>query len=192
MRWLEPEVTTAPVFDPVSLADAKAAQRIETDEEDTLLEVYLGAAVGYVEQVTGLSLATQTLKLRAWGFEDATFRLPAAPVQSITSIKYLDTDGAEQTLDPTDYVPTLVGLSPIVSRAYNKCWPSHRVQPGSVTVTVQAGYADGALPLPLKQAVFLIFGDWYANREQAASGVVSAVPMVAVENLLANFRRAFV
>jgi uncharacterized phiE125 gp8 family phage protein len=194
MRWLEPEVITPPTIDVFPIVKARTQTRREADntDNDADLQDFIDGSISYVEQYTGLRLATQTLKLRAWGFEDCTFRLPAAPIQSITSITYLDPDGAEQTLDPSIYVAALYGLDPTVSLAVNKQWPAHRVQLGSVTITVVAGYADGALPKVINQALRLMVGDWDKNRETSEEGRVTATEMVAVDDLLTNSRRPYI
>lgn len=188
MHWLEPEVTVAPTFDPVALDLAKAAQTIETDQDNTLLTGYLQAAVAHVEGVTGLRLARQTVKLRTWGFEPVWFPLPIAPVAAVTEIHYLDTVGASQTLDPALYTTALHGLSPLIARAPGQKWPATRCAPGAVTITADVGYAAGELPPVLRQAVLLLFGDFNVNRERSAPGIVSAIAAVALDALLANWR----
>lgn len=194
MRWLEPEVTVAPTFDPFDLVRARTQTRREADEtdNDADLQDYVDSAVEYVESYTGTKLATQTVKLRAWGFDCATFTLPMAPVQSITSITYVDQDGATQTLDPSVYVTALYGLSPTVSLAYNQTWPAHRVGLGNIIFTVVCGYAEGALPKKAMQAVRLMVGDWDENRGTTDPSRVTAIEMVAVDALLANLRRSYV
>jgi uncharacterized phiE125 gp8 family phage protein len=188
MHWLAPEVAVAPTFDPVALALAKAGQGIETDEHDALLTGYLQAAVAHVEGVTGLRLARQTVKLRAWGFECGWFPLPIAPVAAVTAIDYLDTVGVSQTLDAALYTTALYGLSPLIARAPGQSWPATRCTPGAVTITATVGYADGELPAVLRQAVLLLFGDFNANRERTAPGVVSDIAAVALDALLVNWR----
>jgi uncharacterized phiE125 gp8 family phage protein len=191
MKWLEPEVTATAAFQPVSLADAKAHLVVEASTDDALIGGYLAAASAHVASITGLTLTTSTVVLRADGFDCAMFRLPAAPVESL-AIKYTDAAGAEQTLDPATYVTALNGLSPTIQLAYGKSWPAHRWGLGSVTVTAECGYAQGELPTPLRQAILLIVGDWYSRRETVADGVVSSIPMQAVDALLANWRRSYV
>jgi uncharacterized phiE125 gp8 family phage protein len=189
MQWLEPEITVAPAFEPVVLADAKAAQRIDTSDEDALLATYLASARAIVEDRTGLKLATQTVKLRAWDFDCNTFKLPIAPVQSVSSITYVDNDGATQTLSTDVYTTALYGLTPLVSLKYGQSWPSHRCGLGNVVVTCVVGYAADAAPDALRQAIKLLFGDFNQYREQAVAGVISDVAAVALDSLLVNHRR---
>jgi uncharacterized phiE125 gp8 family phage protein len=194
MRWLEPEITAAATSQPVSLDEAKAHLRVDSADEDALIEALVEAAQAHVEQYTGLYLAEQTVKLRAWGFDLGASRLPAGPVSEVTSITYTDIDGTVQTLSPDLYVAILYGLSPMISPAWGQCWPAHRCFPGSVVVTVTAGFADDECPAPIRQAILMIVGDLYANREAV---VIDASRVTMIENptadrLLANYRRAYV
>jgi uncharacterized phiE125 gp8 family phage protein len=201
MRWLEPEITVPAATLPVSLTDLKRHLRLgapgSEDQytiEDPILQIALDASQAYVEQFTGLSLAERTIKLRAWGFDCLSFRLPAGPVSAVASITYLDTSGAEQTLSTDVYVASLYGLSPLISRASNKTWPATLCQAGAVTVTVTAGFADGECPAPIRQAILLYAGSEYLNRQ---STVIDASRVTIIENsaadrLLANYRRAYV
>jgi uncharacterized phiE125 gp8 family phage protein len=194
MRWVEPEVITPASAEVLALITARTQTRREADEtdNDADLQDFIDSAVAYVEAYTGTKLAPQTLKLRAWGFEDDTFPLPVAPVSSLTSITYVDTDGLTQTLDPSAYVTALYGLSPTVSRAYNQIWPAHRCGLGNVTFTVVCGYPAGGVPKPINQALRLMIGDWDSNRESTDQGRVQAIEMVAVDSLLTNFRRSHI
>jgi uncharacterized phiE125 gp8 family phage protein len=189
MNWLEPEVTEAPTFLPVTLVQAKAAQRIETDEEDPLLTGYLMAAINHIETQYERRLATQTVKLRAWGLDCPTFVLPLSPIQSISAVTYLDAAGDEQTLSTDVYATALYGLFPTVALKHRQCWPVHQRGLGSVVFTCQAGYAEGDAPAVIQQAVLILFGDFNTYREQAAAGIISAVASVAIDNLLTNQHR---
>jgi hypothetical protein len=74
--------------------------------------------------------------------------IPLPPLQSVTSIKYIDTDGAEQTADPATYLLKKGTPSHIVL-ASGATWPS--VNPtisGSVTIRFVAGYGDEGRDVP--------------------------------------------
>jgi uncharacterized phiE125 gp8 family phage protein len=194
MRWLEAEVTSQPSGTVVSLDEAKAHLRVDSADEDALIAALVAVAQAQVEQVTGLRLLPQTVIRRAWSLDDDLFRLPEAPVSAVDSITYLDFDKTRQTLDPSLYVTSLSGLNPYVARAYLAVWPIHICELGSVEVTLTCGFADGECPTPIVQAILLIVGDLYANRE---ASVIDASRVTLVENptadrLLANYRRAYV
>ncbi len=190
MTWLLHAVTAAPAEEPVSLAQARAQLQIEADDSDfdTELAIYIPAARQYVEAYTGLKLVTQTVDLRCSCFADLG-RLPLAPVASITSVKYLDTEGAEQTLDPSVWEACLVpALEPRIRLKVGQTWPTRRPVDDAVRVVAVAGYgAAAAVPAPIVLAMQLLIGDWFANREDSTALNLRPMPN-GVAALLENFR----
>lgn len=187
--WAPVIVTTAAAAEPLLLDDAKTYLRVDGSSEDDLITDLITEARAHVEARTGTKLYTQTLTLRTDDWSDLV-RLPVAPLQSITSITYTDTDGASQTLATSVYEARLYGLEPSIVLKYNQVWPTIRTGSLIVIVTV-AGYgvAD-AQPPETMAAVKLVLGDIYAFRETAQVGTVPGViPSAAsVEALLANHK----
>lgn len=195
-------LVTPPTLDPVSLAEAKAHCRITSTEEDGLLAGYVLAARMHAEQYTRRAFMTQSWALTLdedWPqFTDRASRitrdrivLPRPPVISVTSIAYTDLDGVTQTLAADQY--RLVKLDTgehAIDPAYGVYWPSVRQQSAAMTVTFVAGYGSnpGNLPEPIRQAMLLLIGHWYENREAVNVGnIVNELPL-AVDALLAPYR----
>ena len=63
-----------------------------------------------------------------------------APVASITSVKYTDLAGAEQTLAGSAYALSLYGDSRRLAPTFGNTWPSTRDVPDAVRVRFVAGY----------------------------------------------------
>lgn len=179
MTWLPVTVTVEPASEPITLAEVKAQCRVTGSDEDSLLTAYIAAARLFVEQYTSLRIVEQTVDFRAGSFSDLA-HLPVAPLQSISSITYLDTDGTEQTLGTTVYEAVLVGLAPSIRLRVGQSWPSVRSASDAVRVVAVAGYA--ATPEPIKQALLLIVASWFESRE------VGPIPAGALA-LLTNYRR---
>ncbi len=179
MGWLPSVVTVAPASEPVTLVEAKTYCRVEGSDSDAELNTMIAAARAFVEDYCGIKLVSQTVVLRCSSFCDL-IDLPVAPVISVSSITYLDSAGAEQTL-PTDvYEAVLVGLEPHIRLKVGQSWPAVRCASDAIRVTVVAGYA--ALPAPIKHAMLLMLSDWFDNR------AVGSFPDGA-KALLSNHRR---
>ena len=69
-------------------------------------------------------------------------------VSAIVSVKYIDSDGAEQTLAPTALSLTASSFAGWLFPAYGERWPSACCTPGSVRVRFIAGYGDTAADVP--------------------------------------------
>jgi len=158
--------------------------------ENTLIEALITAAREYCEDYTGRALATQTLEAYLDRFPCRDFfELPRPPLQSVTSVKYKDSDGTETTMTAdTDY---LVDLDSDVGRIvlpYGESWPSFTAYPvNPVKVRFVTGYyASNLIPKSIKQAMLLLIGHWYANRE--AVGNVGGQVEFAVKALLSMYK----
>lgn len=166
-------VTTAPTAEPISLADAKVHLRTvtgDTSEDSAVITPLIQAAREYCENITGRALASQTVKAypEKWG----RWRLPRPPLISVTSIKYYDEDGTESTLAATDYqVDAVDGQIDILTE------PNVTLRDlNPIVVEYACGYTTGnALPAAMRQAMLLLIGHWYMNRETVATGAVTAI-----------------
>ncbi len=181
--WYPHAVTIAPANEPVTLALAKAQCRVEDTNEDDLIGGYVAAARAHVEAYCNTPLVSRTITVKCDSFCDfATF--PLGPMASVSSVAYVDTDGATQTLAGTVYELRNDGLDVSLVLKYDQSWPA--IQSGSrITVTGVAGYA--AIPDDVSHAILLLIAHWYQNREAVGDGVV-ILPM-GIDALLCNHRK---
>lgn len=179
-------VVTGPTAEPVTLEEASAHCRVDTSDEETLLAAYITAARQYAEEITGRAFLAQTLELTIDTFPAWEIELPRAPVASITSISYLDTAGAPQTV--ATYVLDGRSRPPRLTPAYGASWPEARGTVGSVAIRFVAGEASA--PEPVKQAILLMVGHWFEHREDAiaAPGITIASIPLGANVLLAPYR----
>lgn len=149
--------TVAPAAEPISLSDLKSALRVDHTNDDDELTLIIESARAAVERDTGRSLISQTwqLKLDYWPSELIT--LYHGPVQSVTSIAYVDSAGDSQTWDSANYDVDTASQPGFVRLAYDASWPTTRGTARCITVTYVAGYGDEAADVPyeLVQAVIL-------------------------------------
>ncbi|MFA7121888.1 MAG: phage head-tail connector protein [Bacilli bacterium] len=143
----------APTGNVVPIATLAAHLRIDSRDEDAVLNDLLREAVAAVEDATRRRLLTQT-----WdeSFDDFTdpLMLSEQPVSSITSVTYTDSNGDTQTLSTSIYeLGKLNGWS-VVRKKYDQNWPSTRAHEDVVTVRYVVGYGTAAsVPDSLLKAV---------------------------------------
>ncbi len=183
---------TGPTASPVSLAEAKAHLRFYGTEDDGLIAGYLMAATQSAEQQTNLLLGEQTWELTidqwpssVWG-SGGVIRLPRSPVQSVTSISYVDADGVTQTVLAGDYVLDANVRPAAIYPAFGKAWPVTRPQANAVAVRFVVGYTQ--IPEPIRAAILLMVGHFYENREAVIVGQAPSELPMGVEALLFPFR----
>ena len=174
-------VTTLPTQEPVTLAEAKAHLGVFTSDDDAMINSLIKAARQSVEVFTSRAICTQTVTLTLDSFP-AKITLPRMPVQSITSISYIDENGSTQGF--TDFKAELTGsVDASISPAYEKTFPATRSESSAVSVVYVCGYGNqtdspDTIPFPIKQAILLLVGSMYNNRENEVIGVsVNEVPI---------------
>lgn len=120
------------------------------------------------------------------------FQMPFPPLISIDSIKYDDTTGTEQTLDPSQYRVDLGSDShpARIMPGFGFTWPLTRQQVGAVRILFTCGYAQPELvPRGIKKWILLRVGSLYEHREeQAILTRGKAEPLAFVDRMLDPYR----
>ena len=137
------KLITAPAAEPVTLAEAKLHARVDTSADDSLITALIVAARQECEHIIGRALVTQTWEQVLPAFA-VSMDLDMAPVASITSIKYLDSAGAEQTLANTVYDLIEEALPPRVVLKDGQSWPDVYAADDAVRIRFIAGLAEAA------------------------------------------------
>ena len=167
------QVITPPT-EPVTLADARLHLRVTDTSEDTLIASLTTAAREYCEHYLQRSIGSQTLELALDEFPEGAIELEHGPCISITSIKYIDTTGVEQTLAGAAYTLDDYSHKSWAVRAYGTEWPD-TLEAANV---VKVRYVAGSTPSAVIAAMKLIIGHLYENREQSIVGVsVTELPL---------------
>ena len=174
------ELTSIPTED-LPLAEFRAHLRLGSGfADDTLqhevLESYLRAAIAAIEARIGKMLYERRVSwtLTRWSRDEAQ-PLPVAPVTRVESVVLTDRSGAETTVAAETYVlmkdthrPQIAAVGAALAGI---------AQGGSVTVVFDAGYGVtwAAIPPDLREAVFLLAGHYYEQRNDT-SGAGGLMP----------------
>lgn len=185
-------LATPPASEPVSAEDA--ARQLRVDEESSAeygaIEAKIKAAREDAEAYTGRAFVTQTWEAVLDAFPtDGVIPLAKGDLQSVTSVKYLDAAGVEQTLSSALYqVDSTIRDGETGGRvvlAPNASWPATSDKVNAVRVRFVAGYGDpAAVPEKVKQAILLMVGDLYAHRESEITGTIVSRFTLTAERLL--------
>lgn len=180
-------ITSAPAVEPVSTSEAKLHCRVDYDADDTLFAAWITAAREYAETYQRRALITQMLEMSLPAFPCGEIVLPRPPLQSVTSIAYVDANGDSQTLNSSLYQVDTRGIVGRVKPAYGQVWPSTRCETyNAVTITYVAGYGDAATAVPRATvaAIKLLVGHLNENREMVITGTIIGKVPFSIENLL--------
>jgi len=150
-----------PIPSEVSIRDVKENSRILTDDEDMLIQHFVDAAHERAEQETGRVFGESEWIIEA----DTTSERFAAPIWPISSV-------------PAGWSVETVGRGAFLVAGD---WPSDR------RILVTAGEP---MPPTVRQAVLLMAGFWFEQRNTASADAVREVPYGA-SALLGMNRRMF-
>ena len=160
--------TVDPVISAVEFEDA--VKQVELPSDDTThtrhLEMQIATAIADVERHTRRAFVTQTWRLSLREFPPRIY-LPRPPLQSLTSITYVDSNGTTQTLSSSLYQVTSDASPGYVEPAYGQSWPSIRsetVEP--IVITYLAGFGDDAenIPVQYQNLIFELVAFRFMNR----------------------------
>lgn len=182
---------TAPASAPVTTAEAKSHLRVDISDDDTLIDDLVAGAREYFEEVADKTLFTTTWKLILDGWPAKSYiELPRPPLQSVTSVVYVDSDGNSNTFSSSSYDVETERTPGRIQLGYGKSWPSATLRPASpITITYVAGWSNVAnIPERYKQAIKLMVGHWYENREQimTTGAIPQTLPFGLMSILLAS------
>ena len=178
---------TPPVLEPIGLDEVKAHSRIDLDNDDLLIQDKILAVRTMVELIYDLAMITQTWTMYLDWFPDC-IQIFKRPVQSVTSVKYLDGGGIYQTVDPALYWTDLNARPPRLVRAQNANWPYVQPRPSAVAVEFIAGFGDKRENVPPHLLTGLLYktADLYEHRETYSE--LKLQPLDFVDNLFSNER----
>jgi uncharacterized phiE125 gp8 family phage protein len=178
---------SAPTVEPVTSTEAKLHLKVEVSTDDTLITSLITAARETVEAISRRALVTQTWDLvqDAWPQGDELV-LPLPPLQSVTSIQYVDQNNVTATFASSYYAVDTYSESGRVKLVMGAAWPGSTLYTlNGVRVRFTAGFGLAvSVPQKYKQAILLLVGHWYANREQVIAGLKPEEIPFGVEALL--------
>lgn len=182
------KITGAATY-PVSVAELKANAKIDgTDEDNSVLPAIIAGATAHAERLCGRAFAEQTWELVLDDFPAEEIEIDLGPVVSVSSVKYLDSDGVEQTMDAADYiVDTAADTGRILAP---DGWPT--AQADTINA-VRVRFVTGGTPDDdVKQAILLLATHWHENRAAVNIGNITSELPFATQALLSLHRRMFV
>jgi uncharacterized phiE125 gp8 family phage protein len=174
-------LVTGPTIEPISLDEAKLQSAITQDDDNALIASYIRSAREAGQNFLNRAFYTQTWKLQLAGFDDVIWLPMAAPLQSVTSVQYYDTDGNLQTLATSYYDVDTTSEPGRVVRKPNQTYPSvesDRLRP--VLITYVCGWSSvDTIPEAIKQGLRVYVSAMEGDR----SGTIAEASVRAAQAL---------
>lgn len=211
-------LVTAAEARPVTRDEVKQHLRIDHDDDDTIIDLYIAAVTNHVEKYLQRSLEPQVWDLTldyfppyydfcTRGMTDLqlrdlqTIEIPLPPLISVDSIRYFNPAGTEIELDADLYTVDITKQPGSVIPVGTFTWPTVLEGSNKVIIRFRAGYdevvspsgssagVESGVPPAIKAAIMLMIGDLFENRENVAPNAPGIIPMpVAALSLLSLYR----
>ncbi|MEM7176571.1 MAG: hypothetical protein AAF503_02600 [Pseudomonadota bacterium] len=163
--------TSAPAASPVSLGELSSHLRLnfgfaDSGVEDALLQLYLDNATRAIEQRLGQALILRAFRLETACWDrDGRFAMPIGPVAALTGVSLISAN-ATVAIDVGDLSLAPGATRQVLSGASGGVLPliPHG---GKAEILFEAGYglAGSTVPGEIRQAVLILAGHLYQNRE---------------------------
>jgi uncharacterized phiE125 gp8 family phage protein len=165
----------------VTLTQAKAQLRVTHSDEDTYITDLIARAKAWVERYIAQPIAVSTVVDTFLEFGDYLL-LTRGPFAELTTIAYVDSEGEDAEID-IEATPPRVQDGRIYPPTTG--WPAITTY-STITVTYTAGFET--TPPEIDQAMLLLIGHWYQNREGVVVGATNETLEYAIEALAGPFR----
>lgn len=182
-------IQTQPTVEPVSLAEAKLHLRVIDDAQDDVITALIEASRIVCERYCNRAFIDTVYDLTLDEFPDTIYLTPC-PIDSVTSITYVDENGTSQTLSSALYRVDAASEPGRITPAYEQTWPSIRYITNAVTVRFKAGYGTAGTDVPetIRTAIKMTIGNFYEHREPVITGTISTELDFSVKALLGPYR----
>lgn len=158
---------------PTTTDEVKLFARIDHAVEDSLIERFIKSAVKKIEDYLHGAILEQTWELVLDAFPCGEIELPVPPLISVSSIKYIDVDGVERTVDASVYQVVTDAERGRLSLADGQDWPEAKPCTNAVVrIRFVAGYGDEAADVPdeIVEAVLRLVAVAYKYRDDPGGG----------------------
>jgi len=169
------KVYSAPAIEPVTVAQVKLSAHISHAVEDTLIEAWIKSGRELAEGYQRRAYITQTIDLSLDSWPCDPFFVPRSPLQTVTHIKYYDTDGTEYTVSAADYYVDTAGEPGRIGLTYGTTWPTTVLRPiNGISVRFVAGYGLTAATVPQNVIDAILLYCTFRNENRA--GEIQEIP----------------
>lgn len=179
---------TAPTDTAVTLAEAKSHLRVDFSDDDSYITTLIDVATQSVEEFTRRKLMLQTWTITFDEFPQY-IDLQLGIVDRVDVVYYYDNTNVQRTLHPSQYDVDLTAKPGRIYESKTGSFPTTYERPNAVEIDFKVGYTSAdSVPAPIKQAILIIIGRYYENRQDVVTGTIASELPLMVDHLLTPYR----
>tara|TARA_R110002020_G_scaffold290954_4_gene506364 strand:+ start:585 stop:1178 length:594 start_codon:yes stop_codon:yes gene_type:complete len=173
-------VSVQPSVEPITVEDARLHLDLDDNYYDSQLSQLITVARKRVEQDSRRSLISQTRILSMETFPSSgVIELPTAPIISVTSVSYVDTNDVVQTFSSSKYSVDANNTPSRIVINDGEDFPTVRGHYDDIKVTYVAGYGTSRSDVDevAKFAMKMLISHLFNSPSVTAHGTVNIVPL---------------
>lgn len=170
---------------PFTTSEIKLHLRVDHSVDDVLIAQLMLAATTAAEHYQKRTYITRSRTFYLDEFP-SVIRPPYSPLVAVTTLKYYDTDGNQQTLNAANYRVDTDTEPGRITEAYGESWPSIRSMTNAIEVIYTSGYGATSANVPddIRAAIKMMIAHLYEHRETVSAEQLHEIPMGAKELLM--------
>ena len=174
----------------VSLSEAKDHLRVSNSADDTLITNLILAATQAAQNYTNRFFINHSVRMDCDTWEE-TLYFYKSPVFSSTTIEYYGTSATIYDVwDSSNYIVDKVHEPARLLLQADKSYPDLADRKAAIKITYVSGYGTAASDVPqaIKQAVLLMVGNFYENRQEVVVGRIATEMPKSAQYLLDQYK----
>ena len=177
---------TTPAF---TTDQMKTFLKVDTTADDTLIDNLVQAATESCQVYTNRYFI-DTVVIQYSDKWEALSSLYKSPVDSVTHVKYYDSDDTLQTWASSNYIVDSSYEPARITLAVDKSFPSLSDRANAIEVKYTVGYGTASTDVPegIRTAIALTCGNWYANRQSVITGRTATELPLSSQYLLDQYK----
>jgi len=181
---------TATSSEQLTVTQLKTHLRVLTDDDDTYIALLGTNAREYIEYYTNQAMVPKTVVLYMENFpagDDPLVFNDYNPLQSVSSIVYLDEDGTSGAMSTADYNIDTHSRCGRIYPAQTTSWPGDIYSypdHDNVWITFGCGHTTATCPEAFRHAEKMLVEHWYKNRSPVSTGPIYRDIPLAVNAIL--------
>lgn len=182
-------IITPPAVRPVTLEQIKQHLRLDTNDEDDLLNSYCDAATEFIESHISKFLIKRNVRQFVDEIPQSNeLLLEAEPVSEVTLVRGYTVNGEPHDFSSNEYKFLQYDSPPRLSFEGTN---SSSLSANGIEIDMVAGYGDSGTDIPQNviRALFVLIAHWYEHRGTNAAGETFGTIPEGFDRLLAPVRR---
>lgn len=184
----------------IPLIDVKAHLHVDSNFEDSGIYQYIQAAQDNARRFTGRAIVIETYEFtptadptracyeRNFTCQADRLNFRVGSITEIVSINTYDKDGVPTVVSISGYAIKNTDQYSLLIRKDGQDVPRGTRSYDDLVIQFKAGYTEATLPFGLREAILMLIGFYFENRDAMVDAALSDPPTIGIRQMLQKFK----